>query len=380
VHPETEVRDIRPVRGGGYAVATAPPGSRRVQRTFTAEQVVVSAGALGTQKLLHRLKEQGSLPHLSDRLGSRTRTNSEAILGAMAKRSDVDYSKGVAITSSFHPADDTHVEPVRYGKGDNAMGLLSTLMVDGGGRLPRQLKFLLTVLLHPILFLRSLSVRRWSERSIIVLVMQTLDNSIKVSRKKRRFSRTFGELGSAVDGGEPNPTWIPVGNEVTRKVADKIGGYPGGTWGEALLNVPMTAHIIGGCTIGDSATAGVIDPYHRAYGHPGLHIVDGSAVSANLGVNPSLTITAMAERAMSFWPNKGEADPRPALGASYARIAPVAPHAPVVPEGAPGALLLPLPTVRSAAAVPGPAVAPERQPVVDPVPAPDRDVPAVAGG
>jgi cholesterol oxidase len=228
------------------------------------------------------------------------------------------------------------------------MGLLSTLMVDGGGRLPRQLKFLLTVLLHPILFLRSLSVRRWSERSIIVLVMQTLDNSIKVSRKKRRFSRAFGELGSAVDGGEPNPTWIPVGNQVTRRVAEKIGGYPGGSWGEVLLNVPMTAHIIGGCTIGDSSETGVIDPYHRVYGHPGLHIADGSAVSANLGVNPSLTITAMTERAMSFWPNKGEPDSRPALGDAYARLTPTPPVKPVVPEGAPGALLLPMPTVRPA--------------------------------
>ena len=328
VHPETEVRDIRPLGSGGpgegYAVATAAPGSKKVTRTFTAEQVVVSAGALGTQKLLHRLKDEGSLPRLSERLGARTRTNSEAILGAMARGTEVDYSKGIAITSSFHPQDDTHIEPVRYGKGDNAMGLMSTLMVDGGGRIPRQLKFLLTVLLHPILFLRSLSVRRWSERTIIVLVMQTLDNSIKVTRKKRPFSRKFGELRSAVDSGEPNPTWIPVGNEVTRQVADKIGGYPGGTLGEALLNVPMTAHIIGGCTIGDSPETGVIDPYHRAYGHPGLHIADGSAVSANLGVNPSLTITALTERAMSFWPNKGEADPRPPLGRATSVSSPAA--------------------------------------------------------
>jgi cholesterol oxidase len=358
VHPETEVRDIRPLGPGrGYAVATAEPGSRRVKRTFTAEQVVVSAGALGTQKLLHRLKAEGSLPNISEFLGSRTRTNSEAILGAMTPKVNVDYSTGVAITSSFHPEDDTHVEPVRYGKGDNAMGMLATMMVDGGGRVPRQLKFLLQILLHPLLFLRSLSVRRWSERTIIVLVMQTLDNSIKVSRKKRRFSRHLGELTSSVDTGEANPTWIPVGNEVTRKVADKIGGYPGGSWNEVLLNVPTTAHIIGGATIGDSPERGVIDPYHRVYGHPGLHIADGSAVSANLGVNPSLTITAMTERAMSFWPNKGEADPRPELGQPYQRLVPVPPRTPAVPEHAPAALLLPMPTVRSDSAVPGQPVA-----------------------
>jgi cholesterol oxidase len=372
VHPETEVRDIRPLgratgsngsagTSPGYAVATAEPGKKRVTRTFTAEHVVVSAGALGSQKLLHRLKDEGSLPRLSDRLGSRTRTNSEAILGAQARTTDVDYSRGIAITSSFHPSDDTHIEPVRYGKGDNAMGLMSTLMTDDDGRMPRQLKFLLQVLLHPIMFLRSLSVRRWSERTIIVLVMQTLDNSIKVSRKKRPFSRKFGELRSAVDSGEPNPTWIPVGNQVTRRIAEKIGGYPGGTWGEALLNVPMTAHIIGGATIGDSAATGVIDPYHRAYGHPGLHIVDGSSVTANLGVNPSLTITAMAERAMSFWPNKGEADTRPALDAAYQRLAPVAPQQPVVPSGAPGALLLPMPMVRSEAPAKAPVQAAQGQ-------------------
>jgi cholesterol oxidase len=356
IHPETEVRDIRPLDGSGpgYAVATTAPGSSKVRRTFTAEQVVVSAGSLGTQKLLHRLKAEGSLPHLSDQLGSRTRTNSEAILGAQSTSTKVDYSKGIAITSSFHPQEDTHIEPVRYGKGDNAMGLMSTIMVDGGGRVPRQLKFLLQILLHPLLFLRSLSVRHWAERTIIVLVMQTVDNSIKVSRKKRRFSRKFGELTTAVDTGEPNPTWIPVGNTVTRKVAEKIGGYPGGTWGEVLLNVPMTAHIIGGCTIGDSPDTGVLDPYQRAYGHPGLHIVDGSAVSANLGVNPSLTITALAERAMSFWPNNGEIDPRPALGTEYQRLVPVPPRAPMVPDGSPGALLLPMPTVRpEATALPG---------------------------
>jgi cholesterol oxidase len=374
VHPETEVRDIRPLgreAGMGYAVATAAPGKAKANRTFTAEHVVVSAGALGTQKLLHRLKDEGSLPHLSERLGSRTRTNSEAILGAMARKTDVDYSQGIAITSSFHPQDDTHIEPVRYGKGDNAMGLMSTLMVDGGGRIPRQLKFLFTVLLHPYLFLRSLSVRRWSERTIIVLVMQTLDNSIKVTRKRRPFSRKFGELRSAVDTGEPNPTWIPVGNEVTRKVAEKIGGYPGGTIGEALLNVPMTAHIIGGCTIGDSPETGVIDPYHRVYGYPNLHIVDGSAVSANLGVNPSLTITALSERAMSFWPNKGETDPRPSPRSGYRRLTPVAPTRPMVPEGAPGALLLPMPAVR-------PAGPDQSTPVTVPGQPPETAVPAGA--
>jgi cholesterol oxidase len=191
-----------------------------------------------------------------------------------------------------------------------------------------------------VLFLRSLSVRQWSQRTIIALVMQTLDNSITVTRGR------FGGLTTGPGHGPANPTWIPVGHEAVRRIADKIGGYPGGTLGD-VVNVPMTAHILGGCVIGDSPESGVVDPYHRVFGHEGLHVVDGSAVSANLGVNPSLTITAQAERAMSLWPNKGEPDPRPRLGAGYTRLAPVPPVAPVVPAEAPGALRLPLTVVRS---------------------------------
>jgi cholesterol oxidase len=207
-------------------------------------------------------------------------------------------------------------------------------MTDGGGRVPRWLKFLGVVLRHPWVFLRSLSVRHWSERTIIVLVMQSLDNSLTVFRKKGLFG---SKLSSKPGHGDPNPTWIPVGNEATRRLADKIGGFPGGTWGE-IANVPMTAHIIGGAVIGASPETGVIDPYHRVYGHDGLHVVDGAAVSANLGVNPSLTITAQAERAMAFWPNKGEADKRPVLGSAYQRIDVVAPNQPAVPSTAPARL------------------------------------------
>jgi cholesterol oxidase len=339
--PEHEVTDIRPLPGGGFEVHSRRPGVRpRTNPVRTAEQVVVSASALGTQKLLHRLRDEGSLPNLSPRLGQLSRTNSEAILGAQGRRVTVDHSKGIAITSSFHPDEHTHVEPVRYGRGSNAMGLLATVMVDGGGRIPRWLRFVLTVLAHPIVFLRSLSVRRWSERSIIVLVMQSLDNSLDVRRVRGAFGRW--KLTSEQGHGEPNPTWIPVGNEVTRKVAARIDGEAGSALNEAVLDVPTTAHFIGGCPIGDSPETGVIDPYQRVYGHPGLHVADGSAITANLGVNPSLTITAMTERAMALWPNRGEPDPRPPLGAPYERIEPVAPRRPVVPVHAPGALRLPI--------------------------------------
>ncbi|HEX9888924.1 MAG TPA: GMC family oxidoreductase [Nitriliruptorales bacterium] len=345
VHPEHEVRDLVALPGGGFELATQPPGARgnNGRRVWRAEQVVLAASALGTQRLLHRLKAEGRLPALSDKLGELSRTNSEAILGAQARNARIDYSSGIAITSSIHPDANTHVEPVRYGKGSNAMGLLATLMVDGGGKLPRFVKFLLQILLHPIVFLRSLSARRWSQRTIILLVMQSLDNSIKVVHKE-------GWLGSKLSStrghGEPNPTWIPAGHEVARRVAEKIDGFPGGAWNEVTMNVPTTAHFIGGCTIGETSDDGVIDPYHRVHNYPGLHIADGSAISANLGVNPSLTITAMTERAMAFWPNRGEPDPRPPMGSGYERITPVAPRSPAVPAHAPGALRLPVLTSR----------------------------------
>jgi cholesterol oxidase len=245
-----------------------------------------------------------------------------------------DFSRGVAITSSIHPDPVTHIEPVRYGRGSNAMGLLATILV-GPGRLPRPLRFLLAAARHPRTFVRSLSVRRWSERTIILLVMQSLDNSLRIML---RGNRRGPHLRSTQGHGEPNPTYIPVGHRAARLAAEAIGGVAGGSLNESILDIPITAHILGGCCIGDGPATGVIDPYQRVHGHPGLHVCDGSAVSANLGVNPSLTITAMTERAMSLWPNRGEADPRPPLGEPYRRIAAVPPRSPAVPAGAPAAL------------------------------------------
>lgn len=344
VHPLTTVTRVRPLAGGGYQVDTrwtkAKLSRRTATKTYTAEQVVFSAAALGTQKLLHRLKAEGDLPHVSDRLGHLTRTNSESILGAIAPQgADVDYTEGVAITSSWHPDGHTHIEPVRYGKGSNAMSLMQTVLTDGDGPDPRW-KVWLKELWKERRRVRDLyDVKHWSERVVIALVMQSVDNSITTFPKK-----VAGKwiLSSRQGHGEPNPTWIPAANDAVRRMAAVMGGgTAGGTIGEPF-NRPLTAHFIGGCTIGDSPETGVVDPYQRMFGHPGLHIVDGSAISANLGVNPSLTITAQAERAMAFWPNKGEADSRPALGASYARIEPVAPQAPVVPDDAPAALRLPI--------------------------------------
>ena len=331
VEPLTTATALRET-ADGWEVDTVPTGRKGPVTTRTARQVVLAAGTLGTQRLLHDMRDTEVLPGISPRLGTQTRTNSEALLGAQtAKVPAQPFNQGIAITSSFHPDEVTHVEPVRYGKGSNAMGLLSTILVDGGGRVPRPLRFLLQAIRHPYVFAKSLSVRHWSEKTIIVLVMQTLDNSISVRRTKR------GKLTSGPGHGAANPTWIPVAHEATRRIAAEIGGFPGGTVGD-LANVPMTAHIIGGCVISDGPENGVIDAYHRVHGYPTLHVVDGAAISANLGVNPSLTITAQAERAMSLWPNKGEADPRPAQGQPYQRLSAVRPHHAAVPASAPGAL------------------------------------------
>jgi len=342
VHPMTTVTGFKQRPDGLWEVKTAHTGRllRRKRRTFTATHLILAAGTFGTQKLLFRMRDHGNLPKLSDKLGVLTRTNSESIVGAMKYKvdPDLDLTRGVAITSSFHPTSDTHIESVRYGKGSNAMGLLQTLMTDGGGRWPRWLKAIGLAVQHPRALLRVLTVGNWSERTVISLVMQNLDNSITTFTKR---GLRGSHLSSKQGHGQPNPTWIPAGNDATRRVAEKIDGVTAGTWGE-LFNIPLTAHFLGGCAIGSDADHAVIDPYHRVYGYPTLSVVDGSAVSANLGVNPSLTITAQAERAAAMWPNKGEDDLRPDQGLPYRRVDAVAPVKPVVPEGAPGALRLPL--------------------------------------
>jgi cholesterol oxidase len=335
---------VQPRDGGGWTVETVRTGPlMRRGRTFTADHVVVAAGTYNTQRLLHRMKDDGVLPHLSDRLGHKSRTNSESIVGAVSTRKDTDYTKGVAITSSFFPDAKTHIEPVRYGKGSNLMGMLGTVMTDAVDGEPRWKVWARTMAADPKTALRSFSVRRWSEKGAIALVMQSVDNSLVVSGARSKLRGWH--LTSRQGEGTPNPTWIPAGNDASRRIAEKIGGFPMGQLGD-LIDAPMTAHFVGGCSIGADADHGVIDAYHRVYGYEGLHVVDGAAITANLGVNPSLTITAQAERAMALWPNKGETDARPPVGSSYAEVPVVAPQRPAVPDHAPAALRLPIVEVR----------------------------------
>lgn len=318
IEPLRTVTDVRQLAGGGFAVTTERTGSRLrpSRRTVTAREVVLAAGTWGTQQLLHRMKHSGSLPNVSDALGALTRTNSEALDGAVAVSvpEDLGLAQGIAITTSFHVDERTHVENVRYGPGSNAMGLLASVLVPGDrGLFTRLLTLLGRVLRHPVRELRTGSVRRWSERGIIALVMQTADNSLTLSLR-RRFGRMV--MTSRQGHGEPNPSYLPQAHEAAQAIAARMtaeSGVPAearGSWPE-VFGIPLTAHFLGGAVIADAPERGVIDPQHRVWGHPGLYVVDGAAVPANPGVNPSLTITALAERALSLWPVRGEVDTRP---------------------------------------------------------------------
>lgn len=326
VHELTEVVGLRPRPGGGYDVTTRRPGRRsRPGPAFAADQVVVAAAARGTQQLLHRLRADGSLPHLSARLGELSRSNSEAIVLVEAD-TDQGFGRGIAISSSFHPEPHTHVELTRSSELQDGASRLNVPLTDGGpGRLSR---FAREHLRRPRWVVRP--TRDYAKRSVSLLVMQSLDNSLTSYLAR-------GRLRARPGTGEPNPSWLPVAHDVARRYARRIGARPMGLLSD-LLGKPATAHYIGGAVIGETPEDGVVDPYHRVHGHPGLHVVYGSTIGANLGVNPSLTITAMAERAVSLWPNLGDPDPRPAPGEPYRRLDPVAPRSPAVPADAPAAL------------------------------------------
>lgn len=304
--PETKAELIRAV-DGGYEVDTVQTTGFvfRRRRKFFAKRVVLSAGVLGTLRLLMRCKESGTLAQISDRLGRQVRTNSESIIGSTARRGDVDYSEGVAIGSSIHIDANTHVEPVRYAKGSDAMGALGTLLVDGGGSVPRIFRWCGEIVRHPIDFVKTLIPFGWAKKSVILLVMQAVDSSLHLKLKRRWYWPFSKRLSSSLaEGDKKIPTYLPAANDFARVVARLQNGIASSSINEAILDVPLTAHILGGCPIGTSPDEGVIDTKHEVFGHPGLYVVDGSSVPSNLGVNPSLTITALAEHAMSHVPRK----------------------------------------------------------------------------
>jgi cholesterol oxidase len=305
VLPERMVVDVRPLGAPdgseGYEVVTERPGAwlRRRRRTFTARGVVLAAGALGTNRLL----AGASLPRLSPRLGDLVRTNSEAIVAVTLPPGAPDITRRVAITGSIYPDPDTHIETVVYGDAADSISALYTLLVGDGTRVTRPLKLLRAAARHPVTFLRLFDPRGWSRRTIIVLVMQTLDNAIAL-----RPRRTFGggmKLQTEQDAARPIPTYIPVANHFAQWLARRTGGVAQSSFMEALRNIGSTAHILGGAAIGADSNSGVVDARQRVFGYENLLVCDGAAVPANVGVNPSLTITAMAEHAMSHVPPAG---------------------------------------------------------------------------
>jgi cholesterol oxidase len=308
IWPECTASDVHPLAG------SQPDGARYevVYRSTTAwvlkpevivraRNVVFSGGALGTLRILLNCRDvKGSLPLLSPRLGTMVRSNSEALLGASGKNFKVDYSKGIAITSFFQPDDLTAVEPVRYPSGSSLMRFLAGPLVDsGGGAIKRIFRTLAGIITQPLAFIYTHFVPNWAKRTTILLIMQTEDNRIRIQLGRHFFTLFRKDLVTQNDEENPIPPTVDMGHRVTRSYAKKINGIPAGAFNEGLFNKPITAHILGGCPMGKNVEEGVIGLDCQVHNYPGLYIVDGSIVPANPGVNPSLTITALAEYAMS---------------------------------------------------------------------------------
>lgn len=303
VMPNRNVTDIRPLGDSadgseGFAVTSersGPWGSQR--RVQTARAVVVAAGALGTNKLLQRCRLNGSLAALSSRLGDRVRTNSESVLAVTAPDDRFDFSEAVSITSSIYPDPETHVQPVTYGRGADAMSLMFTVLPAIGARATQPLRFATAVLRGPGAALRTLSFRNWSRRTMLMIVMQAIDTSIRLKPVGRARDGSV-RLATEIAPGATRPAPIPRAYEVARRLAEKTGGQAQASLLEAVVGTPVTAHFLGGAVIGADADEGVVDSRLRVFGYQNLLICDGSVLPANIGVNPSLTITALAEHAI----------------------------------------------------------------------------------
>jgi cholesterol oxidase len=343
VHPLHEVHDLVPLDGGGFEVHARHPGwAQRAahlhHHTYTAEQVIVAAHAYGSAKLLHRLAHKGRLAGLSTQLGQRARTNSEQLL--YVSRDHAAWTRdpekthitpgSVTITSGVWPDASTSIEPTYWGVGSDVFALLGTYHQHGEQQHPVA-SWLKELLAHPGEVLGVSDARHWAQRSFVALCMQSTDTSIELYWDD-------GLLRSRPSGMPPS-THIPIVEEFVDRLADELDSGQGALVTE-VINRNASAHFVGGIPIGESSESGAVDPYLRLFGRQGLHVMDGSVMPANPGVNPSLMITALVERAMSLWPNRGELDPRPPLGSGYERIDPIMPRHSVVPAGAPGELRL----------------------------------------
>ena len=281
----------------GYQVSYKAVGKWLPKKqTVFGHQVIFAGGVLGTIPLLLRLKRQ-SLPNLSERLGFGIRTNNEALIGVVSRKKDRDFSEGVAIGSIVHTDEHSHLEPVRYPSGSGFWRLLMAPMISGNNFIHRLGRLLWDFIRHPASNARAYLVRNWAERAQILLFMQTIDSRLRI---KKGF---FG-YKTAMEDGDPPSAFIPEAQDLARQYARIIDGKPLVLPTESFLGIPTTAHILGGACMGASREEGVINAKHEIFGYPGLFVIDGSAISANPGVNPSLSIAALAERAMDLIPAK----------------------------------------------------------------------------
>jgi len=305
IFPETNATAVIPAKDGGYFIETrSTTGLFKRTKEFRADKVIFAGGVMGTLPLMFECKQEGYLPDISDQLGNIVRTNSEALVGTVAKDTSFDYSEGIAITSGIYPDENTHIETVRYGKGHDAMSMISTLMVGGGKPWPRPLRYLAGILTHPWRFLRSILPRNWAERTTILLVMQKIDNYLRFEYKPSWYLFGKKALKSNWNTEKKVPSYIPVANEYAERMSEKIGGESMSVLPEVLFDTSSTAHILGGAIMSKSAKDGVIDFSGKIHGYDDLYVIDGSSVPVNLGVNPSLTITALAEYFMEKVPKK----------------------------------------------------------------------------
>lgn len=308
VFPETRVLDIRPLGEGGkdgYEItAERSTGFFHPRVVYRARGVVLSAGSFGTVDLLMRCREAGSLPALSPQVGAFVRTNSEALLAVTTKRKDVDYSKGIAISAGAFVDDKTHIEICRYPAGSDSMSLLATVLTDDGPGVPRWLRWIGNVLRKPWELARLLVPFGWAKRTAILLVMQPVDNYLRYVRRRRWFWPFGKKTDTALATDKPVPVYIPIANEVAKRLAKKMDGVAQSGIVEVMMNRASTAHILGGCPMGGTPETGAVDIAGRLFGYERFYVVDGSIIPANLGVNPSLTITAMAEHIMARVPAK----------------------------------------------------------------------------
>lgn len=324
IRPEATVRDIRPLPEGQpdgarflvyYYRTTALP-FLRFAKVIRTRNVVVAAGVLGTLKLLFRSRDvTRALPAISQKLGQQARTNSETIPGSTSRERELDYSEGIAITSIFAYDDNTHVEPVRYSGNSSLIRTLSAPMVARDGnflvRMGRMIRYSLR---HPIDMLRVKVLAGWSKRTTILLIMQTKDRPLTLKLGRNLFTLFRRGLVSRLQPGQSISPDATISHGLTEDFAERTNGIPQNSIPEALFNIPTTAHILGGCPMGRNEEDGVVNTKSEVFNYPGLYVVDGSIMPANPGINPSLTITALAEHAMSHIPAKDGAEVREPLG------------------------------------------------------------------